>query len=95
MRTAFARWLDKRGESHFAYAARNGMNRTRVALLAGVSREPREVTRWHMPSLTAISQETGISIARLIGDATKASANPVPPRQYNRKGTAQDERADA
>ena len=86
MKTAFGRWLEKRGENHFAYAVRVGMNRTRVALLAGVSREPRTITRWHMPSLTVISKETGISVARLIEDATRAAANPRPPRQYKRNG---------
>ena len=95
MRTAFGRWLEKRGENHFAYAVRVGMNRTRVALLAGVSREPFTIIRWHMPSLTVISKETGISVARLIEDAARAAANPRAPRQYNRKGTVQGERADA
>lgn len=93
METAFARWLGERDETPHRYARRKGMNTDRVMLLAGVSRSPRTVTRWHMPSLTTISEETGIPIAELIADATRAAANPRPPRQYNRK--AEGERADA
>jgi hypothetical protein len=87
METAFAKWLLARGETCNSFATRNRMNRERVRLLAGVGRAPKSVVRWNMPSLTTISEVTGISITVLIEDATRAASNPIPPRQYNRKGT--------
>jgi hypothetical protein len=88
METTFAKWLAARGETMNAFGLRMGMNRERVRFLAGVSREPRLMGLricFHVPSLTAISDETGIPIETLIADATKAAVNPLPPRQYNRK----------
>ncbi len=87
METKFAAWLRKRGESHSAYALRIGMNKMRVALLAGIARQAQPIARFHYPSLARISEDTGIPIQILIDDAVEASKNPIAPRQYNRKGT--------
>ncbi len=85
METTFALWLREAGESHSAYALRKSMQKRAVMLLAGVSRQPQRITLLHYPTLAEISRETGIPIQTLIDDAVAAAANPVPPRQYNRK----------
>ena len=86
METTFAKWLSETGESHSAYALRRGMDKKRVMLMAGVSRTPQVIVRFNYPSLVTISEDTGIPIQILIDEAMAAAKNPVPPRQYNRKG---------
>jgi len=86
MQTTFAKWLAARGEAHSAYAIRRGINKDGVARLAGVGHRI-TIRYFNMSFLETVSADTGIPIATLIEDATKAAANPTPPRRYNRKGT--------
>jgi hypothetical protein len=85
MQTTFAVWLAERGEATYAFANRFGINQTSVARLAGVSRKAYTPRYFKRDFLTLVSGETGIPIETLIDDATKAAANPTPPRRYTRR----------
>jgi hypothetical protein len=93
METTFARWLRERGEGHYAYAVRRRLGKISVALLAGVGREPREVTRLNYTALQRINEDSGIPIQTLIDEAAAAAKNPVEPRKYVKRNG--EERADA
>ena len=90
METTFAKWLRDRGEGHYAYAVRCRLGKISVALLAGVGREPREVTRLNYTALQRISADSGIPTQTLIDEAAAAAKNPVEPRKYNRKGVGEE-----
>ena len=85
METAFAAWLREQGESPSAYALRRGVHRKPIMRLAGVAHGPQPIGNIFYPTLVKVSDETGIPIGTLIEDATRAAANPVPPRKYERK----------
>ncbi len=71
---------------HYAYAIRKRLGKTSVALLAGISRKARPITRLNYTALRHISNDTGIPIQTLIDDAARAARNPVQPRKYTKKG---------
>ncbi len=91
METTFAKWLSERGESHSAYALRMNLSKRRVALMAGVSREPQQAAWFKYGTLSLVSKDTGIPIETLEREAREAAVNPIPPRKYTRK----TEQADA
>ncbi len=93
METTFARWLRQRGEMHYRYADRKHLGKRSVALLAGIGREARAITRLNYTALRHISQDTGIPIQTLIDDAARAARNPVQPRKYVKR--AAEAQADA
>ena len=83
--TSFAKWLRETGDTPSAYAVRNGFFKQRLMLLAGISRAPQAITKFHYPTLAAISEESGIPIDTLIREANEAGKNPIAPRRYTRK----------
>ncbi len=86
METTFAKWLREHGEVHSAYAIKRGLNHKSVAKLAGVGREPYEITRLNLNFVLKVAQETGIPIDTLVEDAARAARAPVAPRSYTKKG---------
>ena len=85
MITTFGRWLEERGEKPYAYALRRNLGKKSVGLLAGISREPRTITRFNYTALVTIAKDSGIAIEVLTRDAIKAAAEPTAPRRYTRK----------
>ncbi len=88
MQTTFARWLAAKGEAPHVFANRFAINREGVYRLAGVGREPYKIRYFKKDFLALISGETGIPVETLTLDATRAAANPTPPRRYVRKAEA-------
>ena len=87
METTFARWLRGRGEPHYAYAIRKKLGKKSVALMAGIGRQPQELTRLNYVALRRISEDSGIPVQTLIDDAARAARHPVEPRKYAKKTT--------
>jgi hypothetical protein len=86
METTFARWLRERGETYWAYSQRLKLNQRGVERLIGRARKPLTITYFNHPFLAKVATDTGIPIGTLIEDTIKASANPIAPRAYTRKG---------
>ena len=96
METSFGKWLRERGENPAAYARRKNTGApTRVALLAGYSREPQEIKQFHLPTLRIIAADTGIPPEKLMHEALEAARNPTPPRRYIRRGEGDGKRTSA
>lgn len=92
--TAFARWLDKRGELPYLYAQRAGLGKRGIYALAGI-RAHDSPSFFRTSTLERVSADTGIPATRLYAEAMDALKHePRLPRRYTRRGNGATERAD-
>lgn len=94
-RTAFGRWLLRRGETPWHFARSRGYNLSSIYKMLGIARAPYHVSYWRGDLVTLISGETGISERRLKEEAAIVERDPVPPRPWRRQEDSNGTRTQA